>query len=74
MHTAKSTDKVAKLEGVRRRVSEVLSKNVLINPCVVFSVLFAAAILKNYTGLEFQRRYILINRVLAKIEQEGGAE
>ena len=64
-------DKVAKVAAVRRRVNKVLSNNVLINPITAFSVSLATAILPNSTGLDFQRKYILINRVLAKIEREG---
>jgi len=64
-------DKVARVEGVRRRASKAFEKLDAVSYQVAFPVVVSIAILSNYQGLEFQRKYILINRVLAKIEREG---
>lgn len=67
-------DKVAKVEGVRRRATKAFKTLDAVSYQLAFPVVVGIATLSNYHGLEFQRKYILINRVLAKIEQEGGAE
>jgi len=64
-------DKVAKVAAVRRRAFNAFKKLDAVSYQVAFPVVVSIAILSNYTGLEFQRKYILINRVLAKIEREG---
>lgn len=71
MNIPKSMDKVAKVAAVRRRAFKAFSKLDAVSYQVAFPVVVSIAILANYHGLEFQRKYILINKVLAKIEQEG---
>lgn len=66
-------DKVARLEGVRRRASKAFEKLDAVSYQVAFPVVVSIAILANYHGLEFQRKYILINQVLARIEKEGAS-
>jgi len=64
-------DKVAKVAAVRRRAFKAFEKLDAVSYQVAFPVVVSIAILSNYHGIEFQRKYILINRVLAKIEREG---
>lgn len=71
MNTATCMDKVARLEGVRRRAFDAFKKLDAVSYQVAFPVVVSIAILANYHGLEFQKKYILINKVLAKIEGEG---
>lgn len=67
-------DKVAKLEAVRRRASKAFHGKRVFNGQLLFSLMMAIAVLPQYEGLKFQKRYILINRVLQKIENEGSAK
>ena len=72
MHIAECMDKVAKVEAVRCKASSIFFANRILNHENRISLILAISALPQFDGLEFQRRYTLLNRVLSKIEQKGG--
>ena len=62
-------DRVARLEQVRSRASELFSKCPFLNPRIKADLLLALIILPIFKENDFQKKYIQVNRFIETLEK-----